>query len=241
MVRASEEVKAPAKAAKERQRGISVLERLREQERIEAEKDAAKRPGKVRSQSQPPKDTNGGEGERGRGRQRINESGLRKDGGVDVMQLQRRSRSLMSKKNWRRSVLVNSVGPAGGAVISGCPERSDAQFEQGTAAGTAAHSAAVREWIKSKLSDAGSELRTIDQKDRNVMLFNDWLEQSGYEPFAQWVKDTDGWKPAMFFDEELQPRVPTAESLIEYAFKLSTGDRAKCPKGGRQEYRNGEW
>jgi hypothetical protein len=44
----------------------------------------------------------------------------------------------------------------------------------------------------------------------------------------------------MFFDEELQPRVPTAESLIEYAFKLSTGDRAKCPKGGRQEYRNGE-
>ena len=42
MVRASEEVKAPAKAAKERQRGISVLERLREQERIEAEKDAAK-------------------------------------------------------------------------------------------------------------------------------------------------------------------------------------------------------
>ena len=34
MVRASEEVKAPAKAAKERQRGISVLERLREQERI---------------------------------------------------------------------------------------------------------------------------------------------------------------------------------------------------------------
>ena len=93
MVRASEEVKAPAKAAKERQRGISVLERLREQERIEAEKDAAKRPGKVRSQSQPPKDTNGGEGERGRGRQRINESGLRADGGVDVMQLQRCSRS----------------------------------------------------------------------------------------------------------------------------------------------------
>jgi hypothetical protein len=25
-----------------------------------------------------------------------------------------------------------------------------------------------------------------------------------------------------------------------YAFKLSTGDREKCPKGGRPEYRNGE-
>ena len=105
------------------------------------------------------------------------------------MQLQRRSKSLMGKKNWRRSVVANSVRPAGGALISGCPERTDAQFEQGTAAGTAAHSfsAAVHEWIKSKLCDAGSELRTIDQKDRNVMLFNDWLEQSGYEPFAQWV------------------------------------------------------
>ena len=56
MVRASEVVKAPAKAAKERQRGISVLDRLREQERIEAEKEAAQRPRKVRSQSQPPKD-----------------------------------------------------------------------------------------------------------------------------------------------------------------------------------------
>lgn len=158
------------------------------------------------------------------------------------MQLQRRSRSLMSKKNWCRSVVVNSIGPAGGAIISGCPERSDARFEQGTAAGTAAHAAAVREWIRSNLSDAGSELRTIDQKDRNVMLFNDWLEQSGYEPFADWVKDEAGWKPVVrCVGELLEPAVPTAESLIEYAFKLATGDRQKCPKGGRAEYRNGEW
>jgi hypothetical protein len=107
----------------------------------------------------------------------MNASGLRKDGGADVMQLQQRSRSLMSKKNYRRSIVVNAVAPAGGAIISGCPERSDLQFEQGTAAGTAAHSAAVRAWIKSNLCDAGSELRTVDQKDRNVMLFNDWLEQ----------------------------------------------------------------
>ena len=37
------------------------------------------------------------------------------------------------------------VGPAGGAIISGCPERSDPSFEQGTAAGDAAHAEAVRE------------------------------------------------------------------------------------------------
>ena len=147
----------------------------------------------------------------------------------------------MSKKNYRRSIVVNAVAPAGGAIISGCPERSDLQFEQGTAAGTAAHSAAVRAWIKSNLCDAGSELRTVDQKDRNVMLFNDWLEQSGYEPFADWVQDADGWRVACRFDDEQKPQVPTAESLIEYAFKMANGDGKKYPKGGRPEYRNGDW
>ena len=60
--------------------------------------------------------------------------------------------------------------------------------------------------MKSKLSDAGTELRSVDQKDRNVMLFNDWLEQNGYEPFADWVKDEDGWKPVVRHDSELQPK-----------------------------------
>ena len=72
----------------------------------------------------------------------------------------------------------------------------------------------MREWIKSNLSEAGAELRSVDQKDRNVMLFNDWLEQNGYRPFADWVKDEAGWKPVVRFDDELQPMVPTAESLI---------------------------
>jgi hypothetical protein len=125
--------------------------------------------------------------------------------------------------------------------MSACPKRTDAQFEQGTAAGTAAHAAAVREWIKSNLSDAGSELRTIDQRDRNVMLFNDWLGQNGYEQFADWVKDSDGWSAVCRMDDELQPQVPTAESMIEYAFQMANGDKESCPKGGRAEYRNGEW
>ena len=207
-------MKDPAAAAKSRQRGLTVLELQAEAERIEAEKEAARRPHDLlrRSQSTPrgrpaeDKDKNGGDAARSRGRQRINESGLRKDGGADVLQLQRRSRSLMSKKKWRRSLVVNSVGVAGGAVGSECPERTDVQFEQGTAAGTVAHSQAVREWMKSKLSDAGTELRSVDQKDRNVMLFNDLLEQNGYEPFADWVKDEDGWKPVVRHDSELQPK-----------------------------------
>ena len=233
----SKSMRDPAATAKQRQRGPTVLERQAVEQRIEEEKAEARRPRTPtkRSQSAPcrDRDKHGGEEARGRGRQRINEAGGRKDGGPDA--LQRRSRSLVAKKNYRRSVVVSSVAPAGGVTISGCPERTDAQFEQGTAAGTIQHAAAVREWLKEHLSEAGSELRSIDQKDRNVMLFNDWLEQNGYEPFADWVKDEQGWKPVCRVDDEVQPKVPAAESLIEYAFKLATGDREKCPKGGRPE------
>eukprot|EP00966_Prymnesium_polylepis_P248554 5746919-Prymnesium_polylepis.1 len=169
----------------------------------------------------------------------MNEAGVRKDGGPDA--LLQRSRSLVAKKNYRRSVVVRSVAPAGGVAISGCPARTDPRFEQGTLAGTIAHEVAVRKWQKETMSEAGSELRSLDQNDRNVMLYNDWLEQNGYEPFADWVKHELGWKPVCRVDEELQPKVPTAESLIEYAFQLATGDREKCMKGGRAEYRNGEW
>ena len=83
-----------------------------------------------RSQSAPPKDRdkNGGEAARGRGRQRINEAGRRKEGGSDA--LQQRSRSLVAKKDYRRSVVVSSVAPAGGVAITGCPARTDPQFDK---------------------------------------------------------------------------------------------------------------
>ena len=101
-----------------------LLERQAEEERIAAEKEAARRPRKAarRSQSTPPqKDKNGGELARGRGRQRINQTIGRSSGGSGM--LERRSRSLMSKKDFRRSGLINSVVPAGGAVLSRCPEK----------------------------------------------------------------------------------------------------------------------
>ena len=63
--------------------------------------------------------------------------------------------------------------------------------------------------MKSNLCEAGSELRSVDQKDRNVaVLFNDWLEQNGYQPFADWVNEArrgvDG--SVCRHDEEQQPK-----------------------------------
>ena len=37
-----------------------------------------------------------------------------------------------------------------------------------------------------------------------MMIFNDWLDESGYRPFADWVKDEAGWKPVMRFDEDVE-------------------------------------
>lgn len=50
-------------------------------------------------------------------------------------------------------------------------------------------------------------LRTVDQKDRNVMLFNDWLGQNGHKQFADWVKDKDGWIAVCRMDDNQQPCV----------------------------------
>eukprot|EP00966_Prymnesium_polylepis_P099095 2294903-Prymnesium_polylepis.1 len=111
----SQQMRDPAATAKARQRGMSVLDRLAEEQRIEEEKEEARRPRVVarRSQSVPrSRDKHGGEEARGRGRQRVNEAVTRKGGGP--VALQQRSRSLVAKKNYRRSVVVSSVAPAGG-------------------------------------------------------------------------------------------------------------------------------
>ena len=86
MSSAAVEVKAPAKAAKARERGLSVLERRLAEEKAEAEKQAARRAAQPprsksvpRAHKEPDKDKSGGEGERGRSRQRMKyESGQRK-------------------------------------------------------------------------------------------------------------------------------------------------------------------
>ena len=135
-----------------------MLERLLKEQQIEEDREEARRPrgAAKRSQSVPPsnRDNNGGEAARGRGRQRVNEIGRRKEGEGGMDALQQRSRALVAKKNYRRSVVVSSVAPAGGVAITGCPARTDAQFEQGTTAGTLAHAAAVRVWMKDNLSEA---------------------------------------------------------------------------------------
>ena len=118
----SEEVRDPAATVKARQRGQSVLERRAEEQRVEQEKEEARRPRAEakRSPSATPvgRDKNGGEDARGRGRQRINEAGNREQGGADA--LQQRSRSLVAKKNYRRSVVVSSVK----ALNKGCGVRA---------------------------------------------------------------------------------------------------------------------
>ena len=39
--------------------------------------------------------------------------------------------------------------------------------------------------------DAGAEVRSIDQRDRKVGLFGDWLERSGHGRYLEWVQDEE--------------------------------------------------
>jgi hypothetical protein len=73
----SEEMRSPASSAKKRQRGLSVLDRQAEEQRIQEDKEDSRRhrSAQQRSQSVPP----AAEAERGRGRKRMNEAGTRKD------------------------------------------------------------------------------------------------------------------------------------------------------------------
>ena len=41
------------------------------------------------------------------------------------------------------------------------------------------------------IADAGAEVRSLDQRDRKVGLFGDWLETSGHGKYVEWVQDKE--------------------------------------------------
>ena len=85
-------------------------------------------------------------------------------------------------------------------------------------------------------------VRSLDQRDRKVGLFGDWLEASGHGKFIGWVQDeeTQLWKLAAVCGEDDTPRVPRPVAIMEFSLKAARGDES-VPKGGRPQYRDGPW
>ena len=94
----------------------------------------------------------------------------------------------LAEKKGRRTVQLNALLACGAADFEEAPGRED--FDEGEE-GAEDHEARFNEYVDREFDDAGAEVRSLDQRDRKVGLFGDWLETSGHGKYVQWVKDEE--------------------------------------------------
>ena len=64
------------------------------------------------------------------------------------------------------------------------------KYEDGEA-GADQHENDVNEYVDRDFDDAGTEVRSLDQRERKVGLFGDWLEVGGHGKCVEWVQDQE--------------------------------------------------
>jgi len=179
-----------AEAAGLRERGPSVTERRLQEAAAEEEAEASRRASRRRSvgaaagEPQNLLDVFDEAVEDGvRGRVRLHAISQAQAG----LQIDDERRKSLAEKGWaRRSVAVHSVGASGAANLDELPGREDY--------GSSEH----EEWMQATVAfvddnfgGEGSENRSMDQRDRKVGLYGDFLERVGHGKFVQWVQDVE--------------------------------------------------
>jgi hypothetical protein len=155
---------------------------------------------------------------------------------VDDQTTDRRRRSLMAK-NFRRSAVKTGVLPSGVGDLDHMPRRQDyARDEQGALC----HEKAFESYIDTTFTSAGIEARTLDQRDRKIGRFGDWMEETGHGKFVEWVQaaGTSLYTLEVVRDAAGNPRVPSVIAIKEFLVGLANCDKL-LPKGGRPAYRSG--
>ena len=138
---------------------------------------------------------------------------------------------------------VHSVLASGAADFEAAPGRDEFTNDE---MGALLHEQRFNEYVDGTFDDAGAEVRSLDQRDRKVGLFGDWLEASGHGKLIEWVRDeeTSLYKLKAVRvkegEEKGVPLVARPVAIMEFALKAARGD-ASVPKGGRPEYRDGPW
>ena len=99
------------------------------------------------------------------GRARMNAGVVTSDELGGVARLQERRRSLMAKKESRRSVMVNGVAPSGTMKLHEVPDRADYIYGD---EGTASYEADMLEFMAGNIDDDGVEARTLDWRELKV-------------------------------------------------------------------------
>jgi hypothetical protein len=146
-------------------------------------------------------------------------------------------RRALAEKTQRRTVHLHAVLASGAAEFDAAPGREDYADDED---GAALHEEAFNEYVDGNFDDAGAEVISLDQRDRKVGMFGDWLEASGHGKYVEWVKDAETglYRLDAVCTEGGEPLVPRPAAIMEFALKASRGDKS-VPKGGRPEYRNG--
>ena len=120
-----------------------------------------------------------------RGRARLH-GVMQSSAGLEVDDDRRKS---LGEKGWaRRAVVVRSVEPSGAAVFEAVPGREE--YDSGEE-GTAEWEKSMLEFADGNFNDAGIEVRSMDQRDRQVGLFGDFLDRVGHGKFVEWRADEE--------------------------------------------------
>ena len=126
-------------------------------------------------------DEDGRVGNAGRGRVRLHAMQMQTASGLDDEDDRRKC---LADQGWaRRSVVIRGVGGSGAANLEALPGRED--YPAGDD-GDAQWAEAMLQFQDDNFEGAGTEVRSMDQRDRKVGLFGDFLERVGHGKFVEW-------------------------------------------------------
>ena len=94
----------------------------------------------------------------------------------------------LAENEQRRTMHLHAVLASGAADFEAAPRREDYEDDE---AGAERHEQLFNEYIDGNFDDAGAEVRTLDQRDRKVGLFGDWMEAVGHAKYIEWVQDEE--------------------------------------------------
>ena len=172
----SDEVPSPAATVLKGRKGRAVFTRAEQVAATECSSDDAWEP-----EDEETDDEEGQVSNVGRGRVRLHAVQKQILSALDDEEEQRKC---LAEKGWaRRSVVIRGVGGSGAANLEALPGRED--FPAGED-GDAEWAEALRLFEEENFEGAGIEVRSMDQRDRKVGLFGDFLERVGHGKFVEW-------------------------------------------------------
>ena len=152
-------------------------------------------------------------------------------------------RKSLGEKGWaRRAVVVRAVEPSGAADFEAVPGREE--YDSGED-GSAEWAKDMLEFADDNFNDAGNEVRSMDQRDRQVGLFGDFCERTGHGKFVEWRTDKESgglYKLVLVTQVRaacLKSAVPTL-TRGGACCRWSRVRVASCP-GWRHLFRRGAW